>query len=156
MRERDIGGNERASLRLAECLRPSCSPPSVPLFCVFWDEHHSIIVSFLFFPPCLHKAELITPLGYISHLSHSTKCVRISVCCPLPLCAPTPRLKHHHMHTYTHTHLLLLDTPLGGSGRSLWFTGAETPFPVSCATQSQTCFLCHFPFLWRIEGCWAF
>lgn len=106
-----------------------------PLFCVFWEEHRSMIVSFLFFPPCLHGTELITPSGCISHLSH--KVFETSGSSWSVLSATFVVLSFKTT-ARTYTHPPPLDTPLSASGRSLWFTWAETLFPC-------------FPFLWRIE-----
>lgn len=156
MRKRGIRGIERTSFSLAEHLRPSYSP-LCPLLCVLCDSRHYIIVSFLFFLLCLHRTKLrIHHVVFLTFHIH-TKCVKIWLECLSPaFCAPFFEKEKKKTQQLAHTHLPLLDTPLGGSCRSLRFTEAETPFPVLCTAQSQTCFLCHFPFLWRTEGLCAF
>lgn len=69
MREWDIWGNERASVW------QNVWGPIVRLylssFFVFWKNIMAWLFPSYFSPLCLHRTEVITPSGCISHLSHS-------------------------------------------------------------------------------------
>lgn len=75
-----------------------------PLFCVFWDEHRSVIVSFLFFPQYLHRTELITPPGGCFSPFALRKVCETSGPSRSVLSAAfvSPLLKQQHTHTLTY------------------------------------------------------
>lgn len=102
--------------------RPFCL-----LFAVRRAFHYNCFLQFL---PSVYIQHKSIRLSFTPHALYNMCETSGSIwsSCPLPLCSPF----------WNNT---LLDTRQGGSARSLWFIGVETPFPVPCTTQIQTSFL---------------
>jgi len=142
MRERGVGG----PLNVWQNVWGPPALLSVLRFCFFFFFRSSydcfLPISTLFTQCWAHNSieSCFTPFPAVRSVRHSSR----SVSWPLP---------SHPLFF----HLPFLDTLLGGSGGSLQFTGAETTFShfVHCP-KSNMFSLAFFPFLWRIDACWAF